>query len=72
MKYCSKCGNELFDEAVICPKCGCATGDINQKNIKAKNTNQSQINKSQALGAALILGGIAVIVVFVILVLSQL
>lgn len=25
MKYCSKCGNELLDEAVICPKCGCAT-----------------------------------------------
>lgn len=24
MKYCSKCGNELLDEAVICPKCGCA------------------------------------------------
>ncbi len=24
MKYCEKCGNELFDEAVICPKCGCA------------------------------------------------
>ena len=24
MKYCSKCGNELLDDAVICPKCGCA------------------------------------------------
>lgn len=23
MKYCSKCGNELHDDAVICPKCGC-------------------------------------------------
>lgn len=27
MKYCSKCGNEVDDEAVICPKCGCAIGD---------------------------------------------
>ena len=26
MKYCSKCGKELLDEAVICPQCGCATG----------------------------------------------
>lgn len=26
MKFCTKCGNELMDEAVICPKCGCATG----------------------------------------------
>ncbi|MBO5715872.1 MAG: hypothetical protein J6S23_05720 [Clostridia bacterium] len=25
MKYCSKCGKELFDEAVICPQCGCPT-----------------------------------------------
>ena len=23
MKYCSKCGAELVDEAVVCPKCGC-------------------------------------------------
>ena len=25
MKYCSHCGRELFDEAVFCPGCGCAT-----------------------------------------------
>ena len=23
MKYCSKCGAEIVDEAVVCPKCGC-------------------------------------------------
>lgn len=23
MKYCSHCGNELLDEAILCPKCGC-------------------------------------------------
>lgn len=23
MKYCTKCGKELLDEAVICPGCGC-------------------------------------------------
>ena len=23
MKFCSHCGNELMDEAVICPGCGC-------------------------------------------------
>lgn len=23
MKYCQKCGAEIHDEAVICPKCGC-------------------------------------------------
>ena len=23
MKFCEKCGNEIMDEAVICPACGC-------------------------------------------------
>lgn len=23
MKYCTHCGKELLDEAVICPSCGC-------------------------------------------------
>lgn len=23
MKFCSKCGKELFNEAIICPSCGC-------------------------------------------------
>jgi len=27
MKYCTHCGKELFDEAVICVGCGCAVGD---------------------------------------------
>ena len=29
MKYCSKCGKELVDEAVVCPGCGCAQGNTN-------------------------------------------
>ena len=24
MKFCSKCGKEILDEAVVCPGCGCA------------------------------------------------
>ena len=27
MKFCSKCGKEIMDEAVICPGCGCAVSD---------------------------------------------
>ena len=27
MKYCTKCGNEMFDEAVVCVKCGCAVNN---------------------------------------------
>ena len=30
MKYCTHCGNQLVDEAVICPKCGCPTEMFNQ------------------------------------------
>lgn len=25
--YCRKCGAEIFDEAVVCPHCGVATGN---------------------------------------------
>lgn len=36
MKFCSKCGHELIDEAVVCTNCGCAvssnaTSKINQE-----------------------------------------
>lgn len=25
MSYCSSCGKEIMDQAVVCPHCGCAT-----------------------------------------------
>ena len=30
MKYCTKCGKEIMDEAVVCPGCGCSqqTGNV--------------------------------------------
>ncbi len=31
--YCSKCGRELFDEAVICPYCGCPTQNYNNNTV---------------------------------------
>lgn len=33
--YCSKCGEIIDDEAVVCPKCGCKT--INFDKDKDKN-----------------------------------
>ena len=24
MKFCSKCGKEILEEAIVCPNCGCA------------------------------------------------
>lgn len=38
MKYCSKCGKELFDEAVVCVNCGCAVETIGRKNIKVESS----------------------------------
>jgi uncharacterized membrane protein YvbJ len=29
MKFCTRCGNQLFDEAVICPACGCSQQPVN-------------------------------------------
>ena len=29
--FCTKCGKEIMDEAVICPNCGCATGNFAPK-----------------------------------------
>lgn len=37
MKYCSKCGAELFDEAVICPKCG--------SDVENHNSDQKPLTK---------------------------
>ncbi len=34
MKYCSKCGKELVDEAVICIGCGCPTEKLNEPAVK--------------------------------------
>ena len=27
MKFCSKCGKEILDEAIVCPNCGCAVAN---------------------------------------------
>lgn len=66
MKYCTKCGNELFDEAVMCPKCGCvAEAPKPSKEISEKAKNQTK-------GALLIIAGIMIIVITIILVMLQL
>ena len=39
--YCSKCGKEVLDEAVICPNCGCM---IKKGSIKtARNSSSGEI-----------------------------
>ncbi len=41
MKYCGKCGAELLDAAVVCPKCGCS--------VQAPNTPVAQLKTNRSL-----------------------
>ena len=43
MNYCSKCGKELFDEAVICPGCGCAVSGTYSYNDMNRKQMDSQV-----------------------------
>ncbi|MBQ7045910.1 MAG: zinc-ribbon domain-containing protein [Clostridia bacterium] len=65
MKYCQKCGNELLDEAVMCPKCGCTVEG------KQPTKEQKEKSKNQAIGAILIIAAVAIVVVTVLLAMSQ-
>lgn len=44
--YCSKCGNEVLDEAVLCPKCGCLLPGKSLPKTKVKNVAGESSNKT--------------------------
>jgi uncharacterized membrane protein YvbJ len=64
--FCSKCGKEIVKNAAFCPNCGSAT------NESPKASNQQVSEKNIVKGVLLILAGVAVIVVFAMLVMAQL
>ncbi|MGN1051034.1 MAG: zinc-ribbon domain-containing protein [Acutalibacteraceae bacterium] len=46
-KFCTHCGNEVNENAVVCVKCGCAIEHTNTKNIIstiAENAKKTQIS----------------------------
>ena len=43
MKFCTKCGKELVDEAVICPGCGVAQGEA-AKPVAAKSNSGATVS----------------------------
>ena len=65
MKYCEKCGNQLLDEAIMCPKCGCAVAG------KQPTKEQNEQAKNQAKGAIMIIAGIGIIIATIIAVIIQ-
>ena len=65
MKYCTHCGKELLDEAVICPNCETKTGfDMQQEPVKvSKRSNTKKIILLISLAVllvAVIIGGLFV------------
>lgn len=53
MKFCTKCGKEIFDEAVICPHCGCAVDTV-QNNASQDNRSEDSVSIGLCVLAALI------------------
>ena len=49
MKFCTKCGKELHDEAVVCTGCGCAVNDNNGYNNFNNNPYNNAYNNKPAV-----------------------
>lgn len=49
MKYCSKCGKEIVDDAVICVHCGCQVKDTSTPSVQ--QVAQSDESNGLAIGA---------------------
>lgn len=61
MKYCSHCGAEMHDEAVLCVKCGCAVGNVQVPGTAAVvDPNVSPKSGVTALLLCFFLGGLGI------------
>lgn len=54
MKYCNHCGNQVLDEAVICPKCGCSPGGATQPIASPISTEEDKVNGGLMVASILI------------------
>ena len=63
MKFCTKCGKELLDEAVICTNCGCAVGGANGL-YKIANQNDAPSAGFAVLGFFIPIVGFILYLVF--------
>ncbi len=57
MKFCTKCGKELMDDAVICPACGCATEEKSPASTVTQNGGNA-VKKSNGIAIASLICGI--------------
>lgn len=57
MKYCSHCGNELFEQSVVCPKCGCQVRDFNfASNNQQQNNTTTQPTQPKKMNSMCLAG----------------
>lgn len=47
MSYCRKCGAQIDDEAVVCPKCGVPTDLYNKSNQGSANSSVTKYGSSK-------------------------
>ena len=64
MKYCSSCGNELAEEAILCPKCGCAVEDKAPKSVAPAAQFKTNRNLITFILLTIVTFGIYAIVVY--------
>lgn len=76
--FCSKCGKEIDDAAMICPSCGCATSNFTQAQSAPKASNssdylvisrfhsQAKTIRNLGIAAAILMFGIGFIISFII------
>ena len=50
MKFCTKCGHELVDDAVICLACGCMVGGANAPKKAETSTESPEGTPSESSG----------------------
>lgn len=55
MKYCTKCGTQLVDEAIVCTGCGCAV-EVENTTENTKNTGLSTAAKVFMVLGTIIMG----------------
>ncbi|MDD7351370.1 MAG: zinc-ribbon domain-containing protein [Clostridia bacterium] len=63
--FCSKCGKEISDDAVICPNCGVPTNNYNGVSTKPKSNTDDAGNVNTMSIIALVMSFIVPLVGFI-------
>ena len=67
MKHCTKCGKELFDQALICTNCGCEVGGSENTTIDLQHDDVKLEMKKEPNWLPLVFGIIALLNAFLLM-----